>query len=1045
MSSCSVIRFIAALTFGCLWSGSAVAQRTPPPINPELRTGTTPLQGAEARRLRQVTQSPIQVVVRLSDPPLAAVARNPTTGVRLTRAQQIAYVQQLQQKQTALMNQIAGQGGTEIARLTKASNSLIVSIDRTRAASIRALQGVVSVQGVVNYQRALSTVAPYVGATAVQNLGITGRNVRVAVLDSGVDYTHRNLGGPGTVAAFTAAYGSSAAAPQNKVRGNLFPTAKVVDGFDFVGEVWPTGPLEPDPDPIDIEGHGTHVADIIGGKSTDGSHKGIAPDASLLAVKVCSAIATPCSGVALLQGMEFALDPNGDFDVSDAVEVINLSLGSDFGQREDDLTEAARIVSRFGVVIVAAAGNGGNIPFVAGSPANGPSVISVAQTEVPTALNYGLQINSPPAIAGIYRDTVLLDYAPLGSGFGNAPVVFVGRGCPAEGTAPADPYLANPAGKVALIDRGACNVSLKVDRAAKAGAIGVLIGLIAPGSAIGFSRGGGDRFVPSLVITQAVSNLIKGQLGNGQTVRVTLSPNTALPLVGSMVSSSARGPGYSYGSIKPDLGAPGASVSANAGTGDEESAFGGTSGASPVVAGAAALLLQACPVCTPVDIKARLMNTANPNITTNPAIDPAGLAPISRIGSGEVRVLAALNVKTEAWDAGDPESVSLSLGGFRLSSSRTLQKKVLVRNLSNAQRTYSISTSFRYASDAALGAVTLSAPPSITVPGNGSQTFIFTVAVNPLALPPWNFNGGPDGGNGSLLDGLEFDGYVRISDASDTIRLPWQVLPHAAARVQPSTTSLALAGGTRTFSLTNAGGAVPGNFDVFSLTGVSPQLPAGVLPLPGDNYAIVDLRYTGFRLVNLGGGQFAGQFAVNTFGERSHPSTPAEFDVYLDTNADGKVDFVVFNIDLGSFLGVEPNGTNVVAIQQYDAAGSPVGPANAYFFTDTDLSTSNAILTVPLAALQITPATKLNYSVYAFDNYFTGQLTDAIPGITYTPGTPKFVSNVSSGVVPVGGSVNLAVQAVPGGAIASPSQSGLLLLYRDALSGQEASAVAVTP
>ena len=106
---------------------------------------------------------------------------------------------------------------------------------------------------------------PYIGAAALQNLGVTGANIKIAVLDSGVDYTHRNLGGPGTAAAYTAAYGTAPSSTSNKTRDGLFPTAKVYEGYDFVGEDWPNGPRSPDPDPIDFEGHGTHVADIAAG------------------------------------------------------------------------------------------------------------------------------------------------------------------------------------------------------------------------------------------------------------------------------------------------------------------------------------------------------------------------------------------------------------------------------------------------------------------------------------------------------------------------------------------------------------------------------------------------------------------------------------------------------------------------------------------------------------------------------------------------------------------------------------------------------------
>jgi hypothetical protein len=141
-----------------------------------------------------------------------------------------------------------------------------------------------------------------------------------------------------------------------------------------------------------------------------------------------------------------------------------------------------------------------------------------------------LVINSPPVIAGTYTNTATLNFAPVNAAV-TANVAYVGQGCPAgsiTSTSPDDPYLADPSGKIALIDRGACNVSLKIDRAVQAGAVGVLIGLVAPGDAISFSYGGGSHFAPSLVITQAASNLIKGALASS-TVNATISPTDAIP------------------------------------------------------------------------------------------------------------------------------------------------------------------------------------------------------------------------------------------------------------------------------------------------------------------------------------------------------------------------------------------------------------------------------------------------------------------------------------------------------------------------------------
>ena len=113
----------------------------------------------------------------------------------------------------------------------------------------------------------------------------------------------------------------------------------------------------------------------------------------------------------------------------------------------------------------------------------------------------------------------------------------------------------------------------------------MLIGLVAPGDPISFAFGGGDTFVDTLVITKTDADKIKAQLSAGRCVNVTVSPNQFIPLVRSAVASSARGPSYSFSAIKPDIGAPGGSVSAEVGTGDGETAFGGTSGATPMVAG----------------------------------------------------------------------------------------------------------------------------------------------------------------------------------------------------------------------------------------------------------------------------------------------------------------------------------------------------------------------------------------------------------------------------------------------------------------------------
>src|SRR5262249_13967183 len=260
-------------------------------------------------------------------------------------------------------------------------------------------------------------------------------------------------------------------------------------------------------------------------------------------------------------------------------------------------------------------------------------------------------------------------------------------------------------------------------------------------------------------------------------------------------------------------------------------------------------------------------------------------------------------------------------------------------------------------------------------------SFDFKIKVDATKLPIWTLNGGSRGGDGFRLQDFEFDGYVSISDSTDNIHLPWHILPHRSANVTPAVTNGSLTNGAGSLRLSNVGGAVDGRVDVFSLLGTSPQIPPSQLPKPGDAFAIIDLKSVGAHIVDLSGGQFGLQFAINTFGARSHPNYPAEFDIYIDSNRDGNPDYVVFNTESGGFAAT---GQNVVA-----AGRLPNGPFSVFFFSDADLDSSDIILTVPLSAIGLTPATKFDFSVFAFDNYFTGNLTDAIQGMTYTPGTPR--------------------------------------------------------
>jgi hypothetical protein len=325
--------------------------------------------------------------------------------------------------------------------------------------------------------------------------------------------------------------------------------------------------------------------------------------------------------------------------------------------------------------------------------------------------------------------------------------------------------------------------------------------------------------------------------------------------------------------------------------------------------------------------------------------------------------------------------------------------------------------------------VEIHAPRSIRVGGRSAETFHVSAVIHPEHLPDWDMNGGSQGGNGALFDGMEFDGYVTLTSGSEKLTLPWHVLPHKAADLYADHSVRV----GKTLEIKNDG-AADGWVEVFSLTGTSPELPKSALPKPGDNFAVIDLESFGVRVPAPG----YLQFGISTYGGRAHPNYPAEFDVYIDINHDGVDDFVVYNAESGAF---GTTGQNWVVVYNLSTAAG-----QAFFYTDADLNSSNAIFTVPMSALGVTADTTLGLSVYAIDNYFTGNVTDAIEGMVYTPSKPRFAATdlPAAGIAPHA-KVKLTVTAPAGGAAASPSQTGLLLQYRDSDVKNESQAVVVKP
>jgi minor extracellular serine protease Vpr len=923
-----------------------------------------------------------KVIIRLARP---SVAEQGLVDAAAARERE-----NLRQQQAALLSRVQAldPNARVIAQTQIVLNAVFVEVDASVLPQLAQDPAVLRIAPVGNYEMDLSETVPYIGASAVQASAFTGAGIKVAVLDSGIDYTHAALGGSGDPAEY-------AANDPTLIEPGSFPTAKVVGGYDFVGSVWPNGPEMPDPDPLDdgsAAGHGTHVGHIIGGMG------GVAPGVDLYAVKICSSVSTSCSGIALIQGMEFAANPNGDGRLNDRLDVINMSLGSSYGQPfDDDLSLAVDNATSLGILTVASAGNSSDKPYANGTPGAAPTALSVAQTAVPSAFLPLMQVLAPESIVGQYPAVFQPWSAPLTTVI-EGPVQYGdGAGGNLLGC---DPFAAGSlAGKAVLVDRGACNFSLKISNISQAGGLVGIIGLVAPGDP--FEGGdGGDRpiDIPGYMISQSVSNLLKSGLPD---TFVRFDPAVGIPLAGSMVGSSSRGPQHENSTlIKPEIGAPGASVSAIAGSGTGEGPFGGTSGAAPMVSGSAALLLegfggtqataQGTPAgnalghgLSPLEVKALLMNNGETDIV-NDALTGA-LASITRIGGGEVRVDRALAAPAAAWD-NDVPSGSLSFGFVDVADEVvTITKTVVIRNYENTQRTYTVTPTFRFDDDVLNGAVSVSAPSSVLVkPGLGRDTtFNVTMTIDGALLRDNFMNSGSQGADPATLTTNEYDGYLLLDDGQHPIHLAWHVLPRKAANLLPDSAELQPGVFSQVIGLDNTGVGTAQN-DAYALLAVSDNLPEGGL---GAQSPTPDIRAVGINTFPVPAGfcsandSFLWAFAVNTW-ERQEHLLPVSHQIWLDTDQDGNDDFVVLNRD-ASGLGTISDGRQLSWVLNLST-----GSASAFFFAEHATNTGNTVLYICGEQIGMNAenllTTSVDMDVLAQDFYFGGP-GDLVEGLTVTP------------------------------------------------------------
>ncbi len=366
-------------------------------------------QQAAALEAAGIGTRTVSVILQLQGAPVADtyLISQPKGATKTDMAAvQQARLAQIEAQQARVEAQAQRLGAPVLQRYTFLLNGLLVHASPERLGELAHIPGVAAIRSAPVYRPALSHSVPFIGADQVrQTLGLDGRGTTIAIIDTGIDYTHRDFGGPGTPEAYSAARANATSAPPSYQGKALFPNLKVIGGWDFIGERYDpystctpdqqstsdcsTVP-EPDPNPIDLEGHGTHVAGIAAGfgvpnDSVNGSipsafggtdvYHGVAPAARLYAFKVFAGGGAKSDLIA--GAVDRAMDPNGDGDMSDHVSVINMSLGAPFSA-SDVLSEMSDKASAVGVLVAAAAGNEGNIPYVSGESAAGRFGLSVA-------------------------------------------------------------------------------------------------------------------------------------------------------------------------------------------------------------------------------------------------------------------------------------------------------------------------------------------------------------------------------------------------------------------------------------------------------------------------------------------------------------------------------------------------------------------------------------------------------------------------------------------------------------------------------------------
>jgi subtilisin family serine protease len=825
---------------------------------------------------RPIQAVPDVYVVTLNSPALLAAGTKTAKGWNIPDSAKQAVLNE----QAAFEKQLAQQlpDAKIIYRYRLVLNGLAVYASEDVAAQMLNIGGVKNVTPVRQMSRPLEEVSKtatthvedvtsvsFIGADEAHKLGFSGQGMRVGIIDTGIDYTHKMLGGTGNPADYKSV--------DPNQPSQLFPNKKVIGGVDLVGTDFDAAsPFtanrlpHPDANPLDEAGHGTHVAGTVAGVG-DGvnTYSGVAPDASLYAIKVFGKDGSTMDAT-VIAGFEYAADPNGDLNPDDQLDVVNLSLGGGFGQPQILYNEAVRNLTQAGTVVVCAAGNSGPIDYIVGAPGTADEALSVAASIDGSPHNWqfaSILLNSA-AHPGVYAKAIEGPITvPVAKTAVTGSLVDVGF----ADTDLSDEVKAALKGKVALISRGKNNFTDKLQRVQAAGAIGAVVYNNDSGDPIPM---GGDSKVdiPGVMLTQALGLQLVADVKAGDvTVQFHTDNLIKQPeLIDTITSFSSKGPRSEDNLIKPEIAAPGqAVISAAMGQGDAGVAMDGTSMASPHMTGAMTLIKQAHPGLSVAELKSLAMDNAK----VLPQV------PIELQGAGRIQIAEAVQSPIVVLPA------SLSLGRVQLQSSQEITRTLTLKNLTNKAITLKAMT-------AAASGLQLRLPATVTVPAKGQTQVTVTATFQLNDTNPDDF-------------AAELDGRIAFVQGQNLVAQ----LPALAVRTPESAVSAQ--GAPDSLALKNAS-PVAGLALAFNLLGESQRKPQ---PKSSESYKSrsCDLQSVGYRIL-----QKPDEKGVLTnviqFGFKLYtPVTTwnlCEVSVLIDSDGDGIADQELAGVSAASIEGVTP-------------------------------------------------------------------------------------------------------------------------------------------